>query len=107
MDEQQDVTLIDGVEIDGYTILKFKRKLNTCDLKGDVEIKNETTFLIFAWNKNDPTNNGNSFQGHSPSDRKMKSVQLLNYEESFAQIELPPDTFTVDLQLENVFLVLF
>jgi hypothetical protein len=98
---QQDFTLIDGVEIDSYTILKFKRKLNTCDLKGDVEIKNETTFLIFAWNKNDP-NNDNFFSPHSPTDRKMKSVHLLNYKASLAHNDLPPDTFTVDLQLENV-----
>lgn len=90
----------------GYTILKFKRKLNTRDLKGDVEIKNETTFLIFAWNKNDPAND-DFFQPHSPTYRKMKSVDLLNYQASLSKIDLPPATFTVDLQLKNVILIFF
>ena len=40
IDAQQDYILLDGVEVDGYTILKFKRKLVTCDKgKTDVDIK--------------------------------------------------------------------
>ena len=31
--------LIDGAEINGFTILKFKRSLYTCDLEHDQEIK--------------------------------------------------------------------
>lgn len=38
-DPQQDYILIDGIEVDGYTILKFKRKLITCDKSNDKEIK--------------------------------------------------------------------
>ena len=30
-DTQQDWALIEGVEIDGYTIFKFKRRFETCD----------------------------------------------------------------------------
>ena len=105
VDDQQDFTLINGVEIDGYTILKFKRKLNTCDWKNDIEIKNETTFLIFAWNQNDPKDNI-IFGPHSTKDRKMKSLHLLNYQTTQVHIQLPPDTFTVDLQAENVLLLL-
>ena len=39
MDDKQDYTLIDGNEINEYTILKFKRKLYTCDKTNDMEIK--------------------------------------------------------------------
>jgi hypothetical protein len=38
-DEKQDYKLIDGAEIDGYTILKFSRKLITCDEANDRPIK--------------------------------------------------------------------
>ena len=38
-DSKQDYHLIDGNEIDGYTILKFKCKLLTCDELNDKEIK--------------------------------------------------------------------
>lgn len=39
MDKQQDLVLLDGAEVDGYTILKFKRKLRTCDLSNDIDIR--------------------------------------------------------------------
>lgn len=39
LDEQQNWNLIDGAEVDGYTILKFSRKLYTCDTEKDVQIK--------------------------------------------------------------------
>jgi hypothetical protein len=38
IDEKQDYVLLDGAEIDGYTILKLKRKLLTCD-SNDADIK--------------------------------------------------------------------
>jgi hypothetical protein len=44
-DEEQDYKLIDGAEIDGYTILKFSRKLITCDEANDRPIK--VIFYIF------------------------------------------------------------
>jgi hypothetical protein len=44
-DEKQDYKLIDGAEIDGYTILKFRRKLITCDEANDRPIK--VSFYIF------------------------------------------------------------
>ena len=39
IDAQQDYTLLEGAEIEGYTILKFSRKLVTCDVLNDMEIK--------------------------------------------------------------------
>ena len=39
MDNEQNWDLLDGAEIDGYTILKYKRKLFSCDKENDKEIK--------------------------------------------------------------------
>jgi hypothetical protein len=38
IDAKQDWTLLDGAEVDGYTILKFKRKFETCDTNNDRDI---------------------------------------------------------------------
>ena len=43
-DKIQDYKLIDGAEIDGFTILKFSRKLITCDETNDKPIK---VYFIF------------------------------------------------------------
>ena len=45
IDAQQDYKLLEGAEIEGYTILKFTRKLVTCD-KNDAEIKVFLTLYI-------------------------------------------------------------
>ena len=39
IDPQQNYDLLDGAEVNGYTILKFKRKLLTCDRDYDMDIK--------------------------------------------------------------------
>ena len=39
VDKSQDYVLLGGAEVDGYTILKFKRKLITCDQANDMNIK--------------------------------------------------------------------
>lgn len=48
LDKQQDYILLDGAEIDGYTILKFKRKLITCDLADDKNIKVNPSFSAMS-----------------------------------------------------------
>ena len=47
MDLHQDYTLLDGAEIEGFTILKFKRKLVTCDNVNDVDIKASDFYILF------------------------------------------------------------
>ena len=39
IDAEQDYVLLDGAEVDGYTILKFKRKLITNDQANDMDIE--------------------------------------------------------------------
>ena len=53
-DKIQDYRLIDGAEIDGYTILKFSRKLITCDEANDKPIKVFfLIYIIFIQNNNE------------------------------------------------------
>lgn len=46
-DLEQNYELIDGAEADGYTILKFKRKLITCDLLKDKDINVYLALFFF------------------------------------------------------------
>ncbi|RNA36563.1 DBH-like monooxygenase 1 -like protein [Brachionus plicatilis] len=52
-DSQQDWTLLEAREVNGFTMLKMKRKLITGD-PSDRDITNDATYLIFAWNNQDP-----------------------------------------------------
>ena len=50
IDEKQDYVLLDGAEIDGYTILKLKRKLLTCDSNdADIKVWNLINYHMGKW----------------------------------------------------------
>ena len=84
MDKKQDWYLIDGKQIDGYTILKFKRPLKSCDTEHDIEIKKETNFLIFAWNNEDPVNDQWKYHGKN---RRISVDMLLNFKQEDQNLE--------------------
>lgn len=42
IDDQSDITLISGSEVDGQTSVTFKRRLNTCDQDHDYVIVSDT-----------------------------------------------------------------
>lgn len=75
IDLKQDWFLIDAAEINGYTMLKMKRKFNTCDRDEDFEIKEETNYVIFAWNQNDPPT-GNGDWAYHGANRRIKVEYL-------------------------------
>lgn len=77
-DNAQDWVLIGAKEENGYTILKMKRKLNTCDKENDIEIKEETNYLIVAWNDEDPVTGNNDWKYHDVN-RRIKVEYLLNF----------------------------
>lgn len=96
-DEHQDWFLVDANQIDGYTLLKIKRKLQTCD-KYDQDIRDGSTFMIFAWNNEDPRNDLN-WQYHG-FNRRIKTALLLDFKEHNINEQdsiLPADTFTYDV----------
>lgn len=61
IDEQQDWTLVDAEEVDGFTILEFKRKYITCDDK-DIPIRGETIKVLWSFRVDeDPTSENIGF----------------------------------------------
>ncbi len=78
IDTSQDARLLEGNQVNGYTMLKFKRPLKTCDSRDDMEIKKETNYLIFAWNNKDPIDGQVSWEYHGPN-RRIYVGALLNF----------------------------
>lgn len=72
VDRKQDWILLESGQINGYTILKVKRKLDTLDTTEDIAIVNETHNLICAWSENDPSPNGSDWRYHG---RTRSSIQ--------------------------------
>ncbi|KAG5667527.1 hypothetical protein PVAND_015506 [Polypedilum vanderplanki] len=54
VDTSQDYELLTGSENSTHTILRFRRKLNTCDDKSDVPITNDTMNVIYIYHDEKP-----------------------------------------------------
>jgi hypothetical protein len=102
-DQHQDWFLIEAQEVDDYTILKLKRKLNTCDKAEDLEIKTETNYLIFAWGSRDPVSGNNDWEFHGQN-RRIKVLYLLEYKQDSIQEETEEmeKAYKHDIKLLNV-----
>ena len=74
VDKKQDWVLLDSKQVNGFTLLKMKRKLNTLDTLEDIAIKNELHRMIFAWSDDDPVND--NWEYHAEK-RLTKTVRLL------------------------------
>ena len=103
MDKIQDWELLDAKQIDGYTILKIKRKLNTCDKDEDMVIKKETNYLVAAWNAADPITGNGDWKYHG-TNRRIKVDMLLGFKDVTVEEEIDDslDAIKVDLRLNNV-----
>jgi len=94
VDSQQDYELISLKEENGKTIMKIKRKFDTCDSE-DNKIEAGTTKVIYAYHPDDPSSE-DEIQIHSPQNRGARSVMLLN---SFEKVPtLPSDTETFEIR---------
>jgi hypothetical protein len=74
------------------------RKLHTCDTN-DQDIKDGSTFMIFAWHKDDPDSTKNNWQYHGRN-RIIKTALLLDFKEKNLQEQdnsLPADTIKFDI----------
>ncbi|XP_066276602.1 DBH-like monooxygenase protein 1 homolog [Branchiostoma lanceolatum] len=101
MDESQDWELISGNENGTHTVVRFNRKLTTCDDKDRI-ITEDTMRLIWAWHDQDPDEesgaNGPSYHG---TNKGVRATRLLE--------KIVPDqtssvgtTYTVDFLMKNV-----
>jgi hypothetical protein len=53
-DQSQDYELVVGYQDEGITVLRFRRKLETCDSDYDLLISNDTFRVIWAYSETDP-----------------------------------------------------
>ncbi|RNA04064.1 tetratricopeptide repeat 1, partial [Brachionus plicatilis] len=101
VDQLQNWNLIDASEKDGYTFLKIKRKLYTCDEENDFDIKLETQRLIFAWSDQDPNSETFDWSYHGPN-RRIKSAVLLNFADETSDDETNSEiTNSFEFRLDN------
>lgn len=71
IDQQQDVTLLASQKINGYSIVRFTRKINTCDPnEQDMIIPPDTAQIIIAWSDYLPPE-GEDIQYHQQNRRVL------------------------------------
>uniref|UniRef100_A0A1A9ZTT9 DOMON domain-containing protein n=3 Tax=Glossina TaxID=44049 RepID=A0A1A9ZTT9_GLOPL len=66
VDPSQDYILMWGYENRTHTVLRFRRKLDTCDPAHDIAITNDTMRLLYMYNERDPPH-GSVKPGHLPN----------------------------------------
>lgn len=101
-DQSQDWVLLHGEERNNsgtiLTILKFIRRLDTCDSTDDIAIKEGALHLIYSYNDKDPANDSALFY-HGPANRGTKSVSLLS---EFEQLtDMPADVRHIEFLNRN------
>ncbi|KAL3871757.1 hypothetical protein ACJMK2_039735 [Sinanodonta woodiana] len=90
LDKQQDWFLLHGEENDFGTVLKFVRKLDTCDEAEDKKIEDGTIRLIYSYHPRDPASSENLLY-HGPEHRGTKSLSLLSVSSIQARISANQD----------------
>ncbi|XP_066270877.1 DBH-like monooxygenase protein 1 homolog [Branchiostoma lanceolatum] len=101
VDESQDWELVSGYENGTHTVLRFNRKLTTCDEKDRV-ISGDTMRVIWAWHDQDPDEasgvNGPSYHGSNRGTRATLLLQRIVPEQTIST----GTTYTFDLLMNNV-----
>ncbi|XP_014663258.1 PREDICTED: LOW QUALITY PROTEIN: DBH-like monooxygenase protein 1 [Priapulus caudatus] len=98
IDASQDWTLISGQEVNGVTMLKVRRALDTCDDDDDSIITDGTIRVIWALNQNDPSA-PEDLAYHGATNRGRRSLHLLSY---YVESTIPPDASSFDVTMDNV-----
>ncbi len=92
VDGKQDYELIAASQDKGITVMKFKRKLKTCD-KNDNDIPLGTAKVIYAYGKTDDV------KYHGSKMRGARSVNLMNYVKN---VPPPSNAKYFDVKINNV-----
>lgn len=104
VDKKQDWYLEQAMQQAGRTVIKFTRKLITCDDKEDIDIvEKNTARIIWAYSDTKPTV-GSTPMYHRTT-RGTKSIQLIGVKSSVYGHKdpiLPPDAVAFDLVMDNV-----
>ncbi|XP_066270631.1 DBH-like monooxygenase protein 1 homolog [Branchiostoma lanceolatum] len=78
VDESQDWELVSGYENGTHTVLRFNRKLTTCDVRDRV-INEDTMRVLWAWHDDDPEDeSGAGGPAYHGANRGVRSTILLS-----------------------------
>ncbi|XP_066265502.1 DBH-like monooxygenase protein 1 homolog [Branchiostoma lanceolatum] len=100
VDESQDWELVSGYENGTHTVLRFNRKLTTCDVRDRV-INEDTLRVLWAWHDQDPEDeSGASGPAYHGTNRGARATLLLN--RKLTETPTTGTTYTLDLLNNNV-----
>ncbi|XP_052873199.1 MOXD1 homolog 2-like [Anopheles cruzii] len=101
VDSSQDYVLLLGYENQTHTVLRFKRKLDTCDVAYDVPITNDTMRVIYMYHDKEP--HGAFYTPGSLPDpaEAFKQARSLFLTQRINQAPLKPDARLKTLELLN------
>ncbi|XP_038111904.1 MOXD1 homolog 2 [Culex quinquefasciatus] len=101
VDSSQDYVLLLGYENQTHTVLRFKRKLDTCDVAYDVPITNDTMRVIFMYHDEEP--HGSSYTPGSLPDpaEAFKQARSLFLTQRVNQAPIKLDARMKIMELRN------
>ncbi|XP_078698163.1 DBH-like monooxygenase protein 1 homolog [Branchiostoma floridae x Branchiostoma belcheri] len=100
VDESQDWELVSGNENGTHTVLRFNRRLTTCDVRDRV-INDDTMRVLWAWHDNDPEDeSGPSGPAYHGTNRGARATLLLN--RKLTETPAVGTAHTFDLIMNNV-----
>ncbi|XP_069693146.1 MOXD1 homolog 2-like [Periplaneta americana] len=76
LDPSQDYELLLGYENGTHTVIRFRRRYDTCD-PHDYTITNDTMRMLFSYHSSDPTGGLGSLPYHGPMYRGTRSLYLM------------------------------
>ncbi|XP_053685805.1 MOXD1 homolog 2-like [Sabethes cyaneus] len=101
VDSSQDYVLLLGYENQTHTVLRFKRKLDTCDVAYDVPITNDTMRVIYMYHDEEP--HGSSYTPGSLPDpaEAFKQARSLFLTQRVNQAPIKLDARMKIMELRN------
>ncbi|XP_063889884.1 DBH-like monooxygenase protein 1 [Scylla paramamosain] len=97
VDIAQDVVVEGGYQNDTHTVMRFSRPWNTCDIKHDMKLSDDTVRVIWAYGEEDPLD---TMDMKRHVERGTKSVYLR--EPRFTRPAVTEDIKTWDIRSPNV-----
>ena len=104
LDDNDDLTFLEGSQESDITYIRFIRKNYPCDRNGqDVDVSIGTSRIVWAYNENDPTEvefDSSSVEWHGSDGMGVKSVNLLTETSSGASIDYN-NTMYADIRMPS------
>eukprot|EP01084_Bolivina_argentea_P203363 347353_1 len=101
LDQKQDLTMVEGEQVDGYTRIRFIRPKFSCD-DNDESLSKGTTRIIYAWSPTtDPSDE--FFDSTIPFHENNRGSHSLNFDTGIPnEIQLEDDVEYLDLLMNNL-----